>query len=58
MVTDDIEKDIEESLRIRRESLEEKPISKILNKKRMGNFSHAFFIAIFRFVCLLLKALI
>ena len=32
MVTYDIEKDIEETTRIRRETLEEKPITKILNK--------------------------
>lgn len=32
MVTDDIEKDVEETTRIRRETLEEKPITKILNK--------------------------
>jgi len=32
MVTDDIEKDIEETTRIRRETLEEKSITKILNK--------------------------
>lgn len=32
MITDDIEKDIEETARIKKETLEEKPITKILNK--------------------------